>query len=175
MWRPSLTPSHWLLSSLYLPIHFCLSHSLPPTHSCSFLMQSLFCFFGTCQSELLGSHIPLKQIVKVPSHIIHTYGSLPRKNINATAVTFHSVYTVMLAFYNSNIPSFQHLLPKITEILTDPRFRPCNGSLTYIGGLVIVELDTLTMLIKGGSLIQESPGFRGRSWHVSSAHGGCHL
>lgn len=156
-------PASHHLTDFFPLIHCCLSHSLPSTHFCSFLMQSLSCFFGTCRSELLGSHIPLKQIVKVPSHTIHTYSSLPKKNINAMAVTFHPVYTVMLTFYDSNIPLFQHLLPTITEILTDPIFRPCNVSLTHSGGLMTVELDTLTMLLKGSSLTQESPGSRGKS------------
>lgn len=62
-------------------------------------------------------------------------------------------YIVMLTLCDSNVPSFQRPMawPMITEILTDPRLRPCNGSLTHPRGLLTVELDALTMLSQGGS------------------------
>ena len=36
------SPSHWLLSFIHPPFHFCLSCSLLPTNTWSFLMQSIF-------------------------------------------------------------------------------------------------------------------------------------
>ena len=56
------------------------------------------------------------------------------KNTNDKTVKFFTLeYTVVLTSYASNVPLFQYPMdwPEITETLTDPRLRLCNGNLIH--------------------------------------------